>query len=423
MENIIIRKAISSDCNNISNLLNNIFYPEKVGEFSEVLFNHFPNMKPECWFLAEDKAAGKIVASFTLIPWEWKMEGLTLKVAELGLVGSRPDYRGKGLQRLLNLEFDKTVKEEGYDLCAIQGIPGFYHKFGYHYALPLNNHINLPLEFIPIKEKSTFSSRKATNADIPFLLQEDLHYNKAYSLSVTRSKPKWDYILGESNNTECGSDIWIAENEQTKEKVYFRILTQGGFGKGLILTEISVNASIEALLNIFVFLKKLSIERNKPFIRFDLPNDSDAGKYAISLGAKSGTPYAWQIKIPNKQAFIKKIKPVLENRIKNSSFRNFSGILRLNFYTEAIDLHFEKGNIVSIGNGTEQDCLNTFSINNDLFALLCLGYRSWQELQYIRPDVSASLQFVNPIHQSEEISGLLIDVLFPKTSSWIYEQY
>ncbi len=89
------------------------------------------------------------VSSFTLIPWAWEMEGIRLKVAEMGLVGTQDTCRGQGLMTRLNHHFDTHVKTAEFDLCIIQGIPGFYHNFGYHYALEFENHIDLPVALIP----------------------------------------------------------------------------------------------------------------------------------------------------------------------------------------------------------------------------------------------------------------------------------
>jgi predicted acetyltransferase len=83
------------------------------------------------------------------------LEGTKLHVAEMGLVGTQENHRGRGLMRTLNREFDKTLDEEKFDLAVIQGIPGFYHQFGYHYAIPLENHINMPLHISPFLRSET----------------------------------------------------------------------------------------------------------------------------------------------------------------------------------------------------------------------------------------------------------------------------
>ena len=104
--------------------------------------------------MAEDKKTRTIVSAFALIPWTWEMHGIHLKVAEMGIVGTLEDHRHRGLMRALNAEFDRTLGNERFDIAVIQGIPGFYHHFGYHYAVTMENHVNLPLYAIPERAES-----------------------------------------------------------------------------------------------------------------------------------------------------------------------------------------------------------------------------------------------------------------------------
>lgn len=122
--------------------------------------------------------------------------------------------------------------------------------------------------------------------------------------------------------------------------------------------------------------------------------------------------YAWQVRIPDPVQLLQKMKPVLEKRIDRSSFRKYSCPFKIDLYREAIVLNFNEGKIESIVR-TSEEVPKTVSLTADLFPALCFGYRSWKELQYCRPDLI--------IPDSE--TGLLTEVLFPKTHSWIYCQY
>ena len=66
------------------------------------------------------KHKGRIVACANLIPLEWCLSGIPLKVAELGCVATLPEYRRRGLQRRLMEEYHKRVLKKGYDLSAIE---------------------------------------------------------------------------------------------------------------------------------------------------------------------------------------------------------------------------------------------------------------------------------------------------------------
>ena len=406
------RAESSNDAKRLHALFSDVFHPEDVGTLAETIFHHLPRMKLKYWFLAEETTTAQIVSAFALIPWIWELEGVKLHVAEMGIVGTQQQHRGQGLMRTLNKEFDSTLEAEQFDLAVIQGIPGFYHRFGYHYAIPLENHINLPLHLVSKKqEPSTYIFRPASLEDIPYLLQEDHTYRKAFSLSVFRDAASWTYLLTESMNTEYGSEFWILEDQHETPRYYCRIPKQG-FGIGLILSEISENITYDAFHELLQFCTTLAIERKKPYIRFNLHNHATASRFALSMGAHREKGYAWQIKIPDTIRFLTTMKSLLEKRIRNSVFNNFCGTLRLNFFTKNVDLCWINGSLTAIVPG-KGECVDTFSINPDLFPALVLGYRTWQEIRHLRKD----------IFPSSDRSRLMIETLFPSRRSWIYEQY
>lgn len=418
-----IRRAESSDDGKRLNaLFSKIFFPEPVGVLAETMFNHLPRMKKRYWFIAEEKATETIVSAFALIPWTWEMDGIKLKIAEMGIVGTLEKYRGQKIMHILNKEFDRTLDEENFDFAVIQGIPGFYHKFGYYYSIPLENHINISLDSIQAI-KRTYSFRLAEKKDIPWLMQEDKIYRDSHFISVFRDKANWEYLLTHSLKTEYGSEYWIMEDTSKTCKFYCRIPGHG-FGKGLIVSEISDNIDDDALDNLLMFCRQQAIKKEKPYIRLNLHNDSSTGKKAISMNAEKGKPYAWQIKIQNSFKLLKKLAPVFDKRMKKSKFDNFSGTIRLDFFDSQADMIWKNGNLESVEPGNNKECDNTFCINSDLFPALCLGHRSWQELQSIRPDIFPAPQYVMPdLVPSSDKTGLLMDILFPPCKSWVYEQY
>jgi predicted N-acetyltransferase YhbS len=419
-----VRRAQSEkDSIQLRDLFNEVFFPEKVGVFAETIFHHLPRMEKKFWFMVEEEATSKIVSAFALIPWVWEYEGVKLKVAEMGVVGTLERYRGRGFMRMLNQEFEQTFEEEQFDISVIQGIPGFYNHFGYYYAVELENHIDVPLFILPNEIKANFTFRLCDHDDVAFLLKQDEIYRQSFSISSYRDQENWHYLLSDSLKTEYGSEFWIVENSDQTEKYYCRV-PQEGFGHGLIVSEVSEDITQEAFTSLFVFLKEKAQKQEKPYIRLNLHNESNAAKMAISMGAKIGRPYAWQVKVPNKVRFLEKIKPILEKRVNASAFRNYSGILRLDLFKESVDLGWEGGRLISIKKGNKEEVENTFCIPTDLFPALSMGYKTWRELQAVRPDIFPSNQYLRmKPYETPDESGLFIDILFPKSKSWVYEQY
>jgi predicted N-acetyltransferase YhbS len=423
--NYKIRRAeFPEDVGKLHDHFNEIFHPQEVGTFAETISLHLPEMNDERWFIAADEETGEIAAAFALILWTWEMKGLKLKVAEMGIVGTREEHRKKGLMKLLHREFEATLEEEGFDLSVVQGIAGFYHRFGYHYSIPLETHIDIPLHLVPqLSFEEAYDFRLAEVGDTPFLRGEDERYRKSNFLSVYRDDTHWKYLLTYSQKTEYGSEFWIMEGRKTDDRYYFRI-PQEGFGAGLIVSEISEGISDDGLLNLLAFCKSKAAERVKPYIRLNLSSESTAAKTALSFGASSGRPYAWQIKVPDKKRLLEKMAPVLEARLKESSLASFTGVLRLDFYTEHIDLRWSDGLLEAVRSDGEGECENTLCLSDDLFAPFVLGHRSWRELQYTRPDISPAMLYVGSgTDGASDKTIRLIDILFPAERSWVYEQY
>jgi len=401
-----------SESNSLKELFTTVFYPEEVGLFAEVMFNHFPYTENKYWFVAEEEKTAQLVAGLTLIPWTWSYEGISLKIAEMGIVGTLENHRNKGLIRKLNEKFSETMKSENFHMSVIQGIPGFYHKIGYNYAVSLENHINLPLHIIDdIGDENLWTIRLCINKDIPWLIEQDEIYKDSYSLTTERNEKHWKFIFSYGKEAEYESEFWLIENSLDKRKFYFRI-SLTGFGEGLIIREVSDNISHDALPFLFSTFKKFAIERGKPYIRINLSENSIVGKRALSIGASFERPYGFQIKIPDKIFFLNEIKSVLEDRIFKSSYENLTDSICINFYDEQVHLKWKNGKVESISHEGDNPSY-TISMRKECFEPLVTGYRSWKELQYLHHDVISS---------SVE-AGELTDILFPKKDSWIYLQY
>lgn len=396
-----------ADIERLRELFNRVFAPEAVGDFAATVSRHMAGVQPSNWFIAE-KSRDEPVAAFALVPWHLEWEGVPLKAAEMAIVGTLEEHRGRGLQRRLNEAFDRALDEGGYDLAIIQGISGFYGQFGFHYALPLENHINMPLHAVGDAEKG-WVFRLAGEVDIPFLLQEDAAYRAAFALAVRRDEASWRYMLGPSRDTEYGSEFWLLEKGTAR--FYFRVPLEG-FGNGLIVSETSEGIGAEAMRALLSFCRDRAVERDKPYIRFNLHNDTRPGRLLQGLGASASTPYAWQTKIPDAARLLRVAAPLLEKRLAASPFVGLSARLRLDFYRRRLDLVWEGGRLARVEDAVGE-AEHRFNIGADLFAALCLGHRAWEELRYLHPDV----------HPAGGQAGPLVEALFAQRPSWLHQQY
>jgi len=373
----------------------------------ELIMKH-PHTTPEDWFFIEKE--GKIISSLCLISWTWQFCGTPLKVGEMGVVGTLPDYRGQGLVRELAKHHLNLLNEGGYHLSNIQGIPYFYRQFGYEYALPLEGGWRLDLHLIPDDMPAGFTFRLANNQDMPTLMRL---YDEAMcnlDISARRDELVWDYLLGASVHTGNGGDTWCICDEHNHIVGYCRV-EHYGFGDGLNVNECS-NLSYQAGIALIAQFKKWALERNKPFIKIHIPQNHILTRLCQSYGGRDNGRYAWQIMIPDVHRLLNALKPVFEARIANSPFATLTRTFVLNLYRRAFALVFEKGVLIEVKSLGYYEGDSDLSLPPDAFTQLVMGHRNRDELRTIFPDLSCS-----------GATQLLVDMLFPHMNGFIYTIY
>ncbi|MEP6988814.1 MAG: GNAT family N-acetyltransferase, partial [Chloroflexota bacterium] len=375
-DNGLVMKSIA-DMQDVERLaaFNGQTFRDSVSEMTSQLILHHPETRLEHWLYVEDEANGSIVSSLGLIPWTWRYEDVLLKVGEMGIVSTLDAYRNRGIVRALTARHQEIMREEGFDLGAIQGIPYFYRQFGYEYALPLDAHWHMQLHSIPDswkEEDTAYSFRAATAEDIPVLMSLYQAATDSLNVSAVRSADHWQYMLQHSIGTETEGETWLIVDAEQQPIGYWRIASHG-FGDGLIVSETS-RLRLDAAKGLFHWLKTAALQRAKPYIRLNLPPHNDLLQTAQYSGAQNNGSYAWQIHLVDVARLLLKLKPVLERRIAASPFAGLTQKVVINLYREAFELTFDQGELLTV-------CSIGFLEHSDiripplLLAQLVLGYR------------------------------------------------
>lgn len=386
-------------------------HDERLLPMTQGLIRLHPNSRPEYWLFVEEVSTGRIISSLCLIPWHWRYEEVVLHAGEMGIVGTLAEYRHRGLIRALVARFKELLHEGQFDLSMIEGIPYFYRQFGYEYALPLEAQWRLQLHCIPPASEAdkSYRFRPATEADIPDLMRLYEESTRDLGIAMVRTAPIWAYLVNHVSHTANLHETWMVEDASGALEGWFAT-DQMGFGEGLIVAE-SAQFKIEAAGAVLRELKRMSLERGKPDIRLNLPEDHLLLQLACQWHAHDQGTYAWQIHLPDVGRLLTRIAPVLERRIAHSPFAGLTQTFTLNLYREAYNLHWQNGKlrqVESIGFSEE----GAVRIPPLLFAPLLLGYRSLDELRHFAPDVSVWGE-----------AKLLVKTLFPQMTSFLYTQY
>jgi len=330
----------------------------------------------------------------------------------MGIVGTRKDSRRLGFVNALAAEFDHVLRTEGHLMSHIQGIPWFYRKYGYEYAIPLETKVVLEHRHIPKTAEGELTLRSAKPEDIDLLISYYRDSGETLDIAAARTEEQWVFLLGPSMKTEYAADTYIAETKGNAVG-YCRVFREG-FGEGLILGECS-SLPAECFPGLFGRLKEIAQKKSKPYIRVNLGPRHPAVIAAKELGARDEGGYAWQIRIPEPAAFLKAITPSLNARLSASAFADQNGILDLDLYRDRVSLRFKGGHIFEISTNKadkkEKGYLN-LRIPPNLFPPFVLGQKSYAECAAFYPDLSGNLR-----------AQRLFNDLFPPMNGFLHCPY
>jgi predicted acetyltransferase len=386
-------------------LMRTVFEQEGVDNLVKKLITHHLTMTLKDFFVI--KHDGNMVASLNLIPVEWSIGGIQLKVAEMGCVATLAEYRHRGLQRWLINEFHKRAAEQGYDLCAIEGIPYFYRQFGYEYALPLNQETKISVNQIPDYEIE-LNIRPFTDRDIPRAIQLLEESQKKFYVHSIRNEKIWK--MQQETSIASGDKFEGYTLEKNGEMVAYIRIKNRPETKELILIE-AVETHQRTNKAILRFLKDTAKQRGLENVNARISYHDPLANQLVTLGAVQRMPYAWQIRILDYAKIFQKMKSLFEKRFASSTYRHLSMKLTFNFYRYAVEIAVENGRITSINKSDSSEDRNV-SVNSEVFMQLLLGNRSREELEAIYPDF-----IVQTSHKD------IIDTLFPKMPSHINSAY
>src|ERR1700730_11331347 len=222
-EGLIERWSTPEDTENIAQLCAMVFRDKEdeplnirmIDNVRRQMSGDFPLMGPGDYALIEDtrKEGNPVVACTCLWRQQWEYEGIAFGVGQPEFVATHPDYRNRGLIRMLFDMLHTRSEAEGHLVQAITGISYFYRQFGYEYALELEGRRVTYLSLIPKAQESTpepYSLRAATTEDIALLMEL---YNRQRSASMVwsiASERFWRYHIAEEKDpTVVGKQMCV----------------------------------------------------------------------------------------------------------------------------------------------------------------------------------------------------------------------
>lgn len=175
-----------------------------IAAWVEDLLDGHPTVVPEDFLVAEETATGRPAASLVGLRQQWTLAGVRLPVAQVELVGTAPEHRGNRLTDRLFAALHERYAAGGVPIQMIEGLPYFYRRLGYDYALANDGAPTLPVApLLPVGPDGPdrpagapgLTVRPATVADAEALTAIDRRIADNGVLFCPRDATMWRYEI------------------------------------------------------------------------------------------------------------------------------------------------------------------------------------------------------------------------------------
>lgn len=386
----------------------------------DLLRDAHPLMSPaDFWVVVDPAYDDKIVSAILLIPQTWRYANqIDLPAGRIELVATDKDYRKRGLIRAQFEAAHARCDSLGQVIQGITGIPHYYRRFGYTMAVDLGSAGALPLANIPARkegEAATFSLRDATPDDIPQLMAWYAHSMQGAVLTNDIPERMWHFdITQRSPNTPMTSTFKVIMDRDGRDVGYINYRL--GYTTGrcqLVEYAVSEDTSFLATFDDVLRALKEIAEKHQGTngatpTRVYFNNTLNPAVHELMSGTGGcpmDTRYAWYLRVPDVPAFLMRIAPVLEHRLKGSGAHGYTGTLSIAFQdTRGVKIHFEGGSLKDVT--TEDMDYGDAGFPYLMFLNVLFGHHTPSELMQVLPEVYANRQ-----------ARLLLNILFPKQRS------
>ncbi|MFM7679903.1 MAG: GNAT family N-acetyltransferase [Roseiflexaceae bacterium] len=374
----------------------------------------------------------RIVAATLLLRMPLDYAGVAVPAGRPEIVATHPDVRNRGFVRKIIALIHARSAYRGDLLQGITGIPYYYRQFGYEYALTLGGHYQMPFASIPgakADQPDTIRLRRATNDDImPLLMLYERDKRRIHNHLPMLVTSRIDAVyMRHTINTTQSHDPWVpylivSNNDTIIGSIFTNRVRFGAIEVRSLTTEphVPLHTIFEALCRQIMQLagtitSNTALTPAATEIQFWLGVDHPAYPLIARSPHQVNRPYGWYIRVADIARFLQHIVAPLEKRLSQSSMAGYTGTLQIEMYRDGLQIDILRGKITAQpwkrsgpwqsnrSLGAPQAAYPPLVMLQQIF-----GLRSLAELRDFYPDVYAS-------HEAAQ----LLDILFPKQTSWL----
>ena len=232
-DGMILRRPSASEIDQVCELLTSRGDPEDADDLRLVIEHPDEGMESCRVVVTPD---GTVASTATLLKETVRVGSVVLPAGQVELVATNPSFEGRGLVRALMEDAHQRSAERGDAFQVMIGIPYFYRRFGYEYAMPIPR---LRTVRTATESAGTRVVREADRSDLPLLAELNERTQGTASIAMNHSDACWSWMLDRE-----ASDVWVVESEGALAASARTVIT----GDGVVLSEIAgSDAGVDAL--------------------------------------------------------------------------------------------------------------------------------------------------------------------------------
>jgi len=318
---------------------------QNLGREHRLLFDYLyqqPEWQPKQVVVAEQ--GGELLAAVGFFPQCLELDGIYLKAGAISPVVTAPEARGQGLARNCLLTVEADLRQQGFPLAFLWGLPDYYPRLGYVPLLPRYKTKLFRAEGISFALSKNVTLREVRDEDrlqVAALYQAD----PVRWLKPLRNQAWWEARFAEFDQPYAlereypfmQRKNFLVGEKQGKVIGYLYLLREPNFKRVMVME--SAGVDLESALDL---VKRLLVEQIPPTwtVYFRGTSEHLLNHAAELLGGihLKPAPLAGMIKVLDWQQFLEKVWYLLQRRVTSE--------WSMNLGEEFFEIYAETGRLV-----------------------------------------------------------------------------
>lgn len=319
---------------------------------------------------------------------EMRFGAVLLKMGGVGGVGTNVEHRWKGYSRRVMEDSTALMREYGFDVAMLFGIPDFYSKFGYATTLP---EVRVAFNAADAEEAiSSYQIRKFETRDTAKVLEIYAANNAERTGTLVRYAACWrGFKMGSSWSERAAAFVIVDEADEVigyfvcDDTEKHCILSDIGFQSRTIFETIA-HFLADGASRMGVARIECAIPPDHPFVIF-------CRRYGCKTSIHDSKNSGGMMRIVNQSSTLEKITGELGKRLQRSAqFSQWSGRIGITTDLQCDCLVIDRGHA---GHTTNDTNAYQLEIPQDKLIQLMMGRRNIQDLA-VDADVSVDAEII-----------------------------